>query len=106
MKKCPNSYDNSKSETLGYYNNNGVLVYSETDDNLVLENNLRFSSNCETTNCKNWSGRKCIIPPIILSNIKEFPNSNSNYLKCTIKKECRWFYQEGIQICEICPVIK
>ena len=106
MKRCPNSYSDSKDEIIGSYNNQGTIVYYKTSIDSFKKDNLRFSSKYETKNCTNWTGSECSLPSKILSTIKEVSISNSNYLDCRIKKDCRWFYQEGIEVCKICPVVK
>lgn len=100
MKKCPNNDTEEATEIIGHYDADGIIVYESTKK----EENIRRSAICETKNCTNWNGSECILPSVIMT---EFATIDvlSRSKSCSIRKDCRWFHQEGIKICKICPVI-
>ncbi|KIX22541.1 hypothetical protein SY27_01500 [Flavobacterium sp. 316] len=105
MKKCPNNDSKNSNEVIGYYNKDGILIYLDSSSKSNLSrNNARLSATCETKECTNWTGKECSIPSKILNNIKNTIIYNSE--NCIIRDKCRWYYQEGIKICKVCPVIK
>ncbi len=102
MKKCPNSDTEEATEIIGYYDTNGILVYESTKK----EENIRRSASCETKHCLNWNGSECVLPSFIMTQYATIDVLNADRSEtCSIRKDCRWFHQEGIEICKICPVI-
>lgn len=108
MKICPNSeLGNSKDQIIGFYKE-GLLHFLERpvdsiEAKISQTKDYRSINSCETKSCHNWNGKKCNVPDKILSRIKESFLQISE--KCSIRKDCRWFHQEGIEICKKCPAI-
>lgn len=106
MKLCPNNeQNNTNDKIIGYYNDN-ILDYLHrfVDKQGNEDREYRSVNSCEVNSCENWSGKKCLVPEILLKKIEV--NFIQNSIKCSIRKECRWFSQEGFEICKICPIIK
>jgi hypothetical protein len=66
---------------------------------------FRFSSSCHKDSCPHWteegSGR-CTLAATVL---KEFDPVAEKLPRCSIRKSCRWWYQEGKAACIRCVQI-
>lgn len=107
MKICPNSeLGNSKDQIVGFYEDGLLHFLDKPIDRIEVDKsqkNYRSINSCETKSCHNWNGKKCNVPDKILSRIKESFLQVAE--KCSIRKDCRWFHQEGIEVCVKCPAI-
>ncbi len=61
---------------------------------------LRVASRCIEAACVHWSDARCnlvdaVIDDLLPSEVKALP-------RCAIRRSCRWFAQEGPQICRRC----
>ncbi len=63
---------------------------------------FRFASLCRTSNCVHFKENACALAArsiIVLSEVMDkLPN-------CPIRSQCRWFRQEGPEMCKRCPQI-
>ncbi|MBB6371356.1 hypothetical protein [Chryseobacterium shigense] len=108
MKICPNSeLGDDKDQIIGFYEN-GLLNFLGTPvsiDEVFGGNKKHYRSinACETKSCYNWTGKKCNVPEKILTKIHQnFMHLAEN---CPIRKDCRWYHQDGLEICKKCPSI-
>lgn len=63
---------------------------------------FRFAGKCVTSKCQHFNGDTCSLASRISKLTEEVVTSAP---KCVIRKSCRWFQQEGLQICYRCPQV-
>lgn len=66
------------------------------------EKRFRFGGQCIQGGCNQWTGERCGV----IDKVIETTNADagdSNLPECSIRPECRWFYQRGAEACAICP---
>ncbi|GLR15787.1 hypothetical protein [Portibacter lacus] len=81
-----------------------ITIDSEMLDTVKREN-VRTTMPCVSKGCGNWSGDKCTVPDqmnFFLTPIED----ESQFENCPLRKSCRWFFQDGIKACGICPLIE
>ena len=86
-----------------HYVKDSIPVNNELKDILKKQPNLegyfRFTAKCR--HCKQWQNNRC--------NVAYFANkiadSTESIPHCRIKKNCRWFIQEGVSVCRSCKFI-
>ncbi|WP_075835836.1 hypothetical protein [Deinococcus marmoris] len=68
------------------------------------EQRFRFASPCLGNGCQQWNGSRCgvIDEAIALAPIQEAAVSMPT---CAIRAQCRWFKQQGVQACGVCPLV-
>jgi hypothetical protein len=63
---------------------------------------FRLAGRCQTNQCPHFDGANCGLASRIVSIlpavVEQLPN-------CQIRRECRWFQQEGAAACRRCPQI-
>jgi len=63
---------------------------------------FRFAAECATEACAHFDGEKCRLATKLvrssLDKVRTLP-------PCRIRKDCRWYTQEGNAACFICPLI-
>jgi hypothetical protein len=67
------------------------------------EKRFRFTSACVENGCKQWTGSACGLIDKILTSFE--PPEESIKTKCPIKKNCRWYFQEGEKACGVCTYV-
>jgi hypothetical protein len=63
---------------------------------------FRLSATCEEHKCPHFDGVDCRLATRIVQTL---PAVVDKLPPCTIRKDCRWFSQEGAAACHRCPVI-
>jgi|ERR1700733_2029530 hypothetical protein len=113
---CPSVQCKEGVNLLGILQSNGQVTFFsqrfEVDHEFVQtaalgrepEKRFRFSGKCITNACRHWTNDKC---GLIKDMIREFTHKglSSSLPECSIRKQCRWFVQEGARACKICPLI-
>lgn len=67
------------------------------------ESRFRFGSACAKTGCAQWSGGRC---SVIDRLMEAAPRETSAELPaCSLRSQCRWFYQRGADACAVCPEV-
>ena len=61
---------------------------------------FRLSATCEEHKCPHYDGKDCRLAARI---IQILPAVVDTLPPCTIRKECRWYFQEGSEACKRCP---
>ncbi len=80
-------------------------IYDEIGASGILpEKALRTANKCLESGCKQWTGKKCGVIDSVLKRVE------NNYLKdqlpeCAIRKDCRWYAQQGDIACKVCPLV-
>lgn len=63
---------------------------------------LRLSATCEEHKCPHYDGQDCRLASRI---VQILPAVVDTLPPCTIRKECRWYFQEGGEACKRCPQV-
>lgn len=63
---------------------------------------FRLSATCEEHKCPHYDGTDCRLATRI---VRLLPAVVSILPPCIIRKECRWYFQEGAEACKRCPEI-
>jgi hypothetical protein len=63
---------------------------------------FRLSATCAEHKCPHFDGADCRLATRI---VKMLPEAVDALPPCTIRKDCRWFSQEGGAACKRCPEI-
>ena len=68
------------------------------------EKRFRFGGQCVQNGCKQWTGKRCGVIDSI-TETAEIAVGTAELPECSIRSECRWFYQSGAEACAACPEI-
>jgi hypothetical protein len=63
---------------------------------------FRLSATCEEHKCPHYDGTDCRLATRV---VRLLPAVVSILPPCIIRKECRWYFQEGAEACKRCPEI-
>jgi hypothetical protein len=63
---------------------------------------FRTAATCATDKCQHFDGNNCRLAQRIVAQL---PPVSEQLPACAIRKECRWFQQEGKAACLRCPQI-
>jgi hypothetical protein len=63
---------------------------------------FRLAAPCQTRTCPHFDGGAC---GLITSIVKTLAPVVDALPPCLIRKECRWFHQEGAAACHRCPQV-
>jgi hypothetical protein len=63
---------------------------------------LRFAARCETSRCRHYDGAACTLGSRIARLLPEVADSLP---PCTIRRNCRWFAEQGSPVCLRCPQV-
>jgi hypothetical protein len=83
-------------------------ILPATNDILALSAPLkptevfRLAATCEERKCPHFDGVDCRLATRI---VQMLPAVIDNLPPCTIRKDCRWFSQEGAAACRRCPAV-
>lgn len=67
------------------------------------ESRFRFGSACAKTGCAQWSGGRCgVIDRLMEAAPRE---ASAELPECSLRSQCRWFYQRGADACAVCPEV-
>lgn len=113
---CPSSVCEEGGQMLGIVNGEGKVSILSTplpiDKEFMqmarqtpdIEQRFRFTGTCIEKGCKQWTGNSCgVIERTLKSLAGEI--QHSGLPKCSIRKGCKWFLQEGKNACKVCPLI-
>lgn len=113
-KLCPSYNCRDGAVLLGVVMRDGRVAFSS--DRIVVnqefvqiaregrtpEKRFRFGGHCIEGGCNQWTGTRCgVIDKVIETTNADM--SDPNLPECSIRGECRWFYQRGAEACAICP---
>lgn len=114
---CPAHLCKQGSQLLGVRQNDGTTVILPqtlpVDDAFVKkvrnhpvkpERRFRFTNKCIEKGCEQWNEKGCSVGEKLVRLI-ESNMSNETLPACPIRKNCRWFVQEGAKACVVCPQI-
>ncbi|GBF80660.1 nitrogen fixation protein [Aphanothece sacrum] len=63
---------------------------------------FRTATTCATNKCLHFDGSNCRLAQRV---VEQFPIVEEKLPSCAIRKDCRWFQQEGKAACMRCPQI-
>ncbi len=63
---------------------------------------FRLAATCEESKCSHFDGRDCRLATRIVAGLPEVVDSLP---PCVIRKDCRWYSQEGGAACRRCPQV-
>ena len=63
---------------------------------------FRLAATCEESKCSHFDGRDCRLATRIVQGMPEVVDTLP---PCLIRKECRWYSQEGGAACKRCPQV-
>ncbi len=66
------------------------------------EKRFRFGGLCMKSGCNQWTGSRCGVIDTIIESTSE-NNETAALPNCSIRSQCRWFYQSGADACAVCP---
>jgi hypothetical protein len=67
------------------------------------ERRFRFAQPCATHGCGHWTGQRCgLVETLVESRPDERPDGLPH---CAIRRDCRWFAQQGRDACGVCPLV-
>ncbi|MEO0389343.1 MAG: hypothetical protein AAF218_00230 [Pseudomonadota bacterium] len=66
------------------------------------ETYLRFANTCVTQACQQWQNGRCTVPDQVADHL-DTKGLTATPQKCAIRDSCRWFGQDGINACRLCP---
>jgi hypothetical protein len=73
-------------------------TFSTTDATRVL----RFSARCEKHRCIHFSGTQCSLGHRVK---QELPAVVDTLPSCLIRPTCRWYFEQGSDVCLRCPQV-
>lgn len=68
------------------------------------EKRFRFGGRCVQSGCRQWTGERCGVIDSITEAV-DIDVESAALPECSIRSECRWFYQSGAEACAICPEV-
>ncbi|MCU0536126.1 MAG: hypothetical protein MUD14_19735 [Hydrococcus sp. Prado102] len=63
---------------------------------------FRIAADCATSQCQHFDGQNCRLAQRIVTQL---PTVAEQLPPCAIRRDCRWFQQEGKAACMRCPQI-
>ena len=63
---------------------------------------FRLAATCAEHKCPHFDGADCRLAARV---VKILPSVVDRLPPCVIRKECRWYFQEGAAACKRCPEI-
>jgi hypothetical protein len=63
---------------------------------------FRIAATCETSKCQHFDGQDCKLAQRVVDRL---PTVTEQLPPCAIRRDCRWFQQEGKTACFRCPQI-
>lgn len=68
-----------------------------------LETRFRFSNKCVQSGCRQWTGKECGVIKAVLA-LDSIP-AKKDLPHCSIRSNCRWYFQEGAIACNGCRYV-
>lgn len=63
---------------------------------------FRFAADCATDACAHFDGERCRLATKL---VRASLDTAATLPPCRIRKDCRWYTQEGNAACFVCPLI-
>jgi hypothetical protein len=75
---------------------------SRVGSEIALEEVLRIAAPCEERGCQHFDGQDCRLVKRVVENL---PIVAESLPPCAIRRDCRWWRQEGLPACLRCPQV-
>jgi hypothetical protein len=117
---CPSARCEPGATLLGIVNTDGTVGFvspeAQVDETFVEiahrgrapESRFRFAAPCQEGACRHWSGHECRL----ISTIRDEAiahgvagDRKGRVPACAIRPRCRWYAQEGLDACRVCPMV-
>lgn len=69
------------------------------------EKRFRFAGRCVQSGCNQWSESRCGVIDTVIDTVGGNTKNLADLPECSIRPECRWFYQSGAEACAVCPEV-
>jgi hypothetical protein len=115
---CPSARGEAGAILLGIIQEGGTVAFIPTKVEVTpefiaiasrgwtLEKRFRFAAPCIKEGCKQWTGTSCSVVDRLASHVQPVETEYRNQLpKCSIRANCRWFAEKGIEACQVCPLV-
>lgn len=63
---------------------------------------FRFTAPCAETACSHFDGHDC---RLAMKLVESVPHRAKSLPPCRIRRDCRWYAQEGMSACLVCPML-
>lgn len=63
---------------------------------------FRFTAPCATAECSHFDGHDCRLAAKLVETV---PLRAATLPPCRIRRDCRWYQQEGMSACLVCPLL-
>lgn len=63
---------------------------------------LRIAARCETSRCRHFDGETCTLAARVAELLPEVVDALP---PCAIRRDCRWFAEQGASVCRRCPQV-
>ena len=120
--RCPSSRLQEGALLLGIVLEDGTVAFTKdripVDEAFVqnatavgsrpAESRFRFSSPCAKGACRQWTGSRCGVIDLVLSDARAQNHqspADASLPSCAIRSDCRWFNQNGAEACEVCVFV-
>ena len=116
---CPSSECSETNRLLGYVRPDGrverfpepVAIDRATAraaaHDAALRLRLRFVGPCAQGGCRNWGEGKCKVAALAVAAASDVGilEKSKKVRPCSIRSECRWFYEQGPAACKACEYV-
>lgn len=69
------------------------------------ESRFRFSTPCAGAGCHQWTGTRCGVIESVLTEAHDVDYQSGSLPDCSIRAQCRWFDQSGVEACGVCDQV-
>lgn len=87
------------------FSSNQIVVDQEfvqiANEGRSPEKRFRFGGLCVKGGCQQWTGSRCGVIDSIMKSTQN-RTETSTLPDCSIRSQCRWFYQSGADACGVC----
>jgi hypothetical protein len=73
-----------------------------SDTKITPEEVFRIASPCEEKGCKHFDGRDC---QLVVRVVEQLTSVSESLPACAIRRDCRWWRQEGKNACMRCSQV-
>jgi hypothetical protein len=121
VRSCPSTTCQPDAVLLGVVGPDGRVRYVSPaltiDEEFVArahegrapEKRFRFAGPCVEDGCAQWTGHSCGVATHVVERATAIGDATSRdgraLPRCAIRRTCRWFAQEGAEICHVCPTV-
>lgn len=81
-----------------------VFIEKTKANPVSAERRFRFTNKCIEGGCMQWNGTGCNIADNVVGYLAKL-NMGETIPVCSIRKNCRWYLQKGVDACKTCSFI-